>query len=61
MKHPFTTRDSVSLHFKALQLYQRLLQFHAADTKPDAFIDADIDRLQFVHAMQHWKTRIPSL
>jgi uncharacterized protein YfaS (alpha-2-macroglobulin family) len=49
IKHAFTTRDSVSLQFKALQLYQRLLQFHAADTKPDAFIDVDIDRLQFVY------------
>jgi uncharacterized protein YfaS (alpha-2-macroglobulin family) len=50
MKHAFTTRDSVSLQFKALQLYQRLLQFHAADTKPDALLDVNIDRLQFVYA-----------
>lgn len=49
MKHAFTTRDSLSLHFKALQLYQRLIQFHADVTKPDAFIDVDIDRLQFAH------------
>ncbi|HEY8895021.1 MAG TPA: alpha-2-macroglobulin family protein, partial [Niastella sp.] len=48
MNHTFTTTDSSSLQFKALQLYQRLLQFHAADTKPDAFIEADIDRVVFV-------------
>jgi uncharacterized protein YfaS (alpha-2-macroglobulin family) len=49
MKHTFTTRDSVSLQFKALQLFQRLLQFHAADAKPDALLDVDIARLQYVH------------
>ncbi|MBO9200907.1 MULTISPECIES: alpha-2-macroglobulin family protein [Niastella] len=49
MKHTFTTRDSASLQFKALQLYQHLLQFHAADAKPDAWLDVDIDRLQYVH------------
>ncbi|MFL5748031.1 MAG: alpha-2-macroglobulin family protein [Niastella sp.] len=48
-KHTFTTRDTVSLQYKALQLYQRLLQFHAADVKPDALLDVDIDRLQYVH------------
>ncbi|THU40904.1 alpha-2-macroglobulin [Niastella caeni] len=49
MNHAFTTRDSLSLQFKALQLYQRLLQLHAADTKPDAFIDVDVERLQYVY------------
>ncbi|WP_242672961.1 alpha-2-macroglobulin family protein [Niastella yeongjuensis] len=49
MQHTFTTRDTVSLQYKALQLYQRLLQFHAADAKPDALLDVDIDRLQFIH------------
>ncbi|MCD2425468.1 MG2 domain-containing protein [Niabella pedocola] len=45
----FETRDSLSLSFKALQLYQKLLQFHLNDPKPDALIDADISRLQFVY------------
>lgn len=49
MQHTFTTGDSLSLQFKALQLYQRLLQFHAGDAKPDALLDADIDRLQYVY------------
>ena len=41
--------DSVSLHFKALQLFQRLLGFHINDTRPDAFIDLDINRVRFVY------------
>ncbi|WP_165761227.1 alpha-2-macroglobulin family protein [Niastella koreensis] len=49
MQHTFTTQDTASLQFKALQLYQRLLQFHAADAKPDALLDADIARLDFVY------------
>lgn len=49
MKHTFTTHDTTSLQFKALQLYQHLLQFHAADAKPDALLDVDIDRLQYVY------------
>jgi hypothetical protein len=48
-KATFKTKDSTSLHHKALLIYQELLSFHLADTKPDALVDADIDRLQFVH------------
>ena len=44
----FKTPDSTSLQFKALQLFQQLLAFHAADPKPDALIDVDIERLEFV-------------
>lgn len=46
--HRFTTSDTVSLHYKALLLLQRLLSFHLADPKPDALLDADIGRLTFV-------------
>ncbi|HYF31425.1 MAG TPA: alpha-2-macroglobulin family protein, partial [Chitinophagaceae bacterium] len=49
IQHRFITRDSTSLHFKALQLYQRVLSFHFKDAKPAALIDADIHRLQFVN------------
>ncbi|WP_205512250.1 alpha-2-macroglobulin family protein [Longitalea arenae] len=49
MQYKFSTSDSLSLQFKALQLYQRLLQFHAGDAKPDALLDADIDRIQYVY------------
>lgn len=46
----FVTRDTLSLHFKALQLYQRLIEFHLKDSSLDALIDADIDRIEFVQA-----------
>ena len=50
VNHKFATKDTLSLHFKALQLYQRILEFHLKDNKPDALVDADIDRLEFVYA-----------
>lgn len=49
IKHRFNTNDSTSLQQKALLIYQEILQFHIDDAKPDAFIDADILRLQFVY------------
>lgn len=48
-KLKITTKDSSSLHHKALLVYQRLLAFHLNDNKPDALIDADIHRIEFVH------------
>src|SRR5436190_230028 len=44
----FITKDSLSLQHKALLIYQKLISFHLHDSKPDALIDADIQRLQFV-------------
>lgn len=44
----FTTADSLSLQHKALLLYQKLITFHLNDVKPDALIDVDLDRLQYV-------------
>ncbi|MBO9595184.1 MAG: alpha-2-macroglobulin [Niabella sp.] len=49
VKTRFETRDTLSLSFKALQLYQELLRFHLNDREPDALIDADISRIQFVY------------
>jgi uncharacterized protein YfaS (alpha-2-macroglobulin family) len=46
--HKFINKDSSSLHYYALLIYQKLLNFLAADAKPDALIDADIERLNFV-------------
>src|SRR5690606_26522785 len=43
------SRDRESAHFQALLLYQQLLAFHLDDRKPDALIDADQQRLAFVH------------
>jgi len=44
----FNTTDSTSLHYKALILYQHLLDAHISDARPDALIDVDIDRIRFV-------------
>ncbi len=49
IKHAFFTKDSASLHQKALLILQELLSFHLNDSKPDAFIDADIERINFVY------------
>ncbi|WP_018626083.1 alpha-2-macroglobulin family protein [Niabella aurantiaca] len=45
----FPSKDSLSLTHKALLLYQELIRFHLHDRNPDALIDADISRAQFVH------------
>lgn len=44
----FTTRDTLSLYHKAILIYQQLLAFHLNDVKPDALIDADLQRIEFV-------------
>jgi hypothetical protein len=45
----FVTKDSLSLEHKALQIYQKLIAFHLNDSRPDALIDADIKRIEFVN------------
>jgi len=45
----FKTKDTASLQHKALLLLQDILKFHIADASPDALIDADLIRLNFVH------------
>jgi hypothetical protein len=49
VNHSFATKDSLSLQHKALLVYQHLLAFHLKDKNPDALIDADIDRIEFVY------------
>ena len=46
---PIDASDKTSLQSKALQLYQNLLKLHKNDSKPDAFVEVDLERLQFVH------------
>ncbi len=46
--HKFVTKDSASLYYSALVIMQNLLKFHAADAQPDALLDADLKRLDFV-------------
>lgn len=49
IQHDFKTEDTSSLHHKALLIFQDLLRFHKNDTQPDALIDADIERINFVN------------
>ena len=46
---PFVTKDSNSLYFNALLLFQQLLKFHISDQTPEALIDIDLERLAFVN------------
>lgn len=46
----FKTKDSLSLQHKALLIYQDLIRFHLNDTRPDALIDVDLARLQYVNS-----------
>jgi uncharacterized protein YfaS (alpha-2-macroglobulin family) len=46
--YKFVTKDSLSLFHKALLIYQKLLAFHLGDSKPDALLDVDIERISFV-------------
>jgi Bacterial Alpha-2-macroglobulin MG10 domain/Alpha-2-macroglobulin family/MG2 domain len=44
------TTDADAPKLKAIKLYQALLAFHKDDPDRSAFLDADLSRLQFVHA-----------
>lgn len=44
----FETKDSASLEYHALLLYQKLIAFHINDPAPDALIDVDLARIQYV-------------
>ena len=44
-----TTRDTASLKYNALLLFKKILLFHLKDAKPDALLDADLMRLNFVY------------
>ncbi|WP_027392572.1 alpha-2-macroglobulin family protein [Aquimarina latercula] len=43
------TKDSLSLQFHALKIYQSLINFHKRDKEPDALIEVNIERLKFIH------------
>jgi hypothetical protein len=49
VKASFNTKDSASLQHRALLIFQELLKFHLADANPNALIDADLIRLNFVN------------
>ncbi len=44
----YTTKDSLSLKFYAIKLYQEIIDFHLNDKEKDALIDVDLARLNFV-------------
>ncbi|MBK9098652.1 MAG: hypothetical protein IPM14_11170 [bacterium] len=46
----YSTKDSLSLKFYAIQLYQQLIEFHLEDKEKDALIDVDLARLNFVRS-----------
>lgn len=46
----FVTSDSLSLQHKALLTYQKLIAFHLNDARPDALIDVDLLRYEFVRS-----------
>ncbi len=48
-KASFKTKDTASIQHRALLLLQDLIKFHLADANPDALIDADLIRLNFVN------------
>lgn len=50
VKINFPTKDSTSLLHKALTIFQDLIAFHLKDANPDALIDVDIERLQYVYS-----------
>src|SRR5699024_6261696 len=48
IQQQFSTTDTTSLSWKALKLYQNLIQFHLQDAYKAALIDISIERLKFV-------------
>ncbi|MBK7173758.1 MAG: hypothetical protein IPH84_11110 [Bacteroidales bacterium] len=48
-KLTITSADTLSFDLKAIQILQSLLKFHQEDTNPEAFVEADLKRLSFVH------------
>jgi len=44
------TKDTLSLHFYAIKLFQNLLHFNTESENLDAFIFNDIERIEFVNA-----------
>lgn len=49
IKVKFVTKDSGSLYYNALLLFQDILKFHLNDINPDALLDADLIRIEFAN------------
>jgi len=48
VKESLSTKDTFSLKFYALSMMQDLLKFHQYDKSPDALVDVELERLEFV-------------
>lgn len=48
--YPFSTRDTLSMHYHALKIFQELTVFHLKDRDPAALIDLSLHRVQFARA-----------
>ena len=59
-KASFKTKDTASLYYKAITIFQQLTSFHLKDSKADALIDLEINRLQFMnnHAVMEDKEKL---
>lgn len=57
MNHSFASKDSSSHLLKALQLFQQLMQFHKNDPDPTAFIDVNIERIEWVYNRLNFETK----
>lgn len=49
VQHQFQTNDSSDYKFQVIKLYQQLINFHLTDEKPDALIDVDLHRLNYIY------------
>ncbi|MDR0581441.1 MAG: hypothetical protein LBG31_00590, partial [Prevotellaceae bacterium] len=49
VQQPPATADTLSFPYQSLLLLQKIIAFHLPDTVPDALVDADLQRLDFVH------------
>lgn len=49
IQYNFVSIDSTSNLLKTLQLFQQLMRFHKADKDPSAFIDVNLERIEWVN------------
>ena len=54
IRSDFSTKDSSSPKWQALRLYQQLIAFHQDDTKKDALLDINTDRIEWVNMYAHF-------
>ncbi|PID67492.1 MAG: alpha-2-macroglobulin, partial [Flavobacteriia bacterium] len=52
-----TTKDTLSLQFNALKLFQNLMAFHLKDENPEALVALDLERLNFVNEYAVFKNK----